>query len=249
MSLWKSISGPSQMLLHRIRSIIPMSTRSFETIKHRPSPTCASQGKKAAKKAASCVDDHPKPRRKKDIAKTFPFYHLIKFKDECCGNPCIDKDFPSFDKCLYKESDKNKRKYQITWVECPPLQIKPKKICCSEKMKRPPIVRRKPKHKPDTACKQPCPPKQNLYCPRIKLPRCRPARIPPRCHNVRYPADCHKIKAPYPAFSECSPRKLRKKRRTECECLDTIPYCNLLRYLNRRLRQTGTMQLNPCQRP
>lgn len=247
MSLWKTISGESRMLLHQIRSIIPISTRSFKTKKHNSSPTCQSKGSQSD---SDCVDNHPRPRQRKDIKETFPFYHLIKFKDECCGNPCIDMDFPSFDKCLYKESDKNKRKYQITWVECPPLKIKPKKICCFAKVAHPPISRRKPKERPDTACKyqEPCEPKETLKCPRIRMPRCRPVRESVRCDTVRMPSDCQKVKAPYPSFSECTRPKLPKKRRTECECLEKIAYCNLLRIINKRLRQTGTLQLNPCEK-
>ncbi|KAL7738156.1 hypothetical protein ACLKA6_006499 [Drosophila palustris] len=247
MSLWKTISAETRLLQHQLRAIMTTSTRSFESKKHNPSPTCQSKSK--GKKAdTECVDDHPKPRRREDIEETFPFYDLIKFKVECCGAECVDKDFPSFDKCLYKETDKNKRKYQVTWVECPPLKIKPKKICCTAEVTHPPIVRRKPAEKPDTACQleQPCAPQGELKCPRIKMPHCRPVRVPVRCHRVRWPSECRKVKAPYPAFSECARAKLRVKRRTECECLEEISTCHLLGYLNRRLRQTGTMQLNPC---
>lgn len=148
--LWKTIPAESRLLRHHVRTIMTTTTRPFKSKEHNPSPTCQSKGAGQKKKSdTDCVDDHPKPRRREDIAETFPFYHLIKFKDECCGSDCIDKDFPSFDKCLYKESDKNKRKYQVTWVECPPLQIKPKKICCSAEVQHPPPVpqaRRETRH-------------------------------------------------------------------------------------------------------
>ncbi|XP_051861006.1 uncharacterized protein LOC127565626 [Drosophila albomicans] len=251
MSFLKTIANDSVPLMRQMRSLITTSVRqthdAFKPTKHNPSPTCQGKGKSKKKSDEDCVDDHPKPRQRENIQDTFPFYHLIKFKDVCCGDPCIDKDFATFDECLYKESDKNKRKYQVTWVECPPVKIQPKKICCFAKAKKPPVARRKPVERPDTACKytKPCPPKGEQQCPRIKMPRCRPVRVPVRCHRIRWPSECRKVKTPYPAFSECARPKLRVKRRTECECHNEIPMCALLAILNRRLR-SGSLQLNPC---
>nr|AAL68172.1 AT31672p [Drosophila melanogaster] len=77
-------------------------------------------------------------------------------------NPFCDPDDtacpfnPRFDDIYYVESDKAKRKYWQTWVACPPIQIKPKKICCFAKAKPAPIKRRKPSAKPSVAvCEAP----------------------------------------------------------------------------------------------
>ncbi|EDW71829.2 uncharacterized protein Dwil_GK14336 [Drosophila willistoni] len=91
-----------------------------------------------------------KPKKEKE--EPFQFHHLLKQPAECCADPCPER-FPTFDECLYKESDKAARKYQVAWVECPPIQIKPKKICCFEKGKRPPIPRRKRKE-PKAKCEE-----------------------------------------------------------------------------------------------
>lgn len=192
-----------------------------------------------------CKTDHPKEWTRAEVEANFPFYNLIKFSDDCCGMKCPDKGFPSFDECLYKESDKNARKYQITWTECPQVAIQPKKICCFDKATPPPIERRPPKWKPDTACKFEKECLTDTTCRKIKLPGCRPVRDPPKCENVRAPAFCQKIKTPYPSFSECSRPKLKKPKRTECTCWDEIPVCILLQALQKRERD-GKMSFSPC---
>lgn len=194
-----------------------------------------------------CKDDHPVARTREEAIKDFPFYDLIKFKKECCVTDCIEKDFPSYDECFYKESDKNKRDYQITWAECPQVAIKPKKICCYENAVPPPKQRRLPQFKPETACKV-----QNecevadYYCPKTTAPHCRPAREPPKCAIVRHPTYCFKIKAPYPSFSECVRAPLKgPKRKTECHCWEEIPYYILLQYIKKRER-LGKKGFTPC---
>lgn len=194
-----------------------------------------------------CVDDHPKARTREEVMKEFPFYGLIKFSDDlCCNMDCPDKAFPNFDECLYKESDKNKRKYQITWTECPKVAIQPKKICCFKNVTKPPIERRPPKFKPDTACKieKQCV-DEDSPCPKINLPGCRPGRNPPKCDTVRTVTNCTKIKVPYPAFSECSRAKLRLPKRTECTCLDEIMGCILLQQKIKR-EKAGKRGFSPC---
>ncbi|EDW00804.1 uncharacterized protein LOC6560250 [Drosophila grimshawi] len=241
MMFCKSTINGSGPLLAKSRFMAESLIRSYAK-KHKPSPMCMK------KKEVSCVNKHPKPRSAKNIRKTFPFYDLIKFKKECCETDCPEKDFASFDECLYTESDKNKRKYQITWVDCPPMAIKPKKICCYITSERPPFERRQRKFKPPTACQMfKCPDPQEK-CPRLKMPHCRPVASKIKCHLIRAPSDCVKIKAPYPAFSECVRPKPRRKKRTECQCWDEIPMCDLLRVLNRRLN-SGTTNMNPCHRP
>lgn len=194
----------------------------------------------------ACADDHPKARTRKQVMADFPFYGLIKFKDElCCNSECPDKSFPNYDECLYKESDKNKRKYQVTWMECPKVAIQPKKICCFKNVARPPIERRPPKFKPDTACKIEKQCVGDSPCPTVRVPGCRPGRLPPKCETVRIITNCTKIKVPYPAFSECSRAKLRKPKRTECTCLETIPGCILLQNKIKR-EKAGRRGFTPC---
>ncbi|XP_030563320.1 uncharacterized protein LOC115764447 [Drosophila novamexicana] len=245
MSMWKQVSGRSRCLLGKAGILNSVGLRRFSEKGHNPTPTCMERSKISQQNTDACVDDHPKARKAENIEETFPFYNLIKFSKDCCEMDCAELEFPGFDKCLYKESDKNKRKYQITWVECPPIEIKPKKICCHVKDARPPFERRKPKERPSTACKPPVEKCEELECPKLTMPHCRPVRVPVKCQRIRYPSDCVKVKAPYPAFSECSRPKLRKRRRSECHCWDEIPMCELLRVLNRRLI-TGNISMNPC---
>lgn len=193
-----------------------------------------------------CNDDHPVARTREEVERDFPFYDLIKFKRECCETDCLEKDMPSFDECFYKESDKNKRNYQITWTECPQVAIKPKKICCYENAIPPPKQRRLPQFKPETACKVVIECQDDYYCPKTTAPHCRPAREPPKCEIVRNPAYCFKIKAPYPSFSECERAPLKgPKRKTECHCWDEIPLCILLQYIKKRDRH-GKTGFSPC---
>ncbi|XP_023163106.2 uncharacterized protein LOC111594157 [Drosophila hydei] len=228
-----------------------IAVRKHYSKKHDPTPTCLTLDKKKQEETGKCEDTHPKPRSVKDIRKTFPFYDLVKFRRDCCNEACQGSSFPTFDECLYKESDKNKRKYQITWSECPAVAIMPKKVCCFEKAKPAPIVRRRKGDKPNTACPpRPCERKdeEELKCEKIRLPRCKAVRDPPKCDIGRTPSDCRKIKAPYPSFSECSRAKVRSKRRTECSCVKfPIPICEVHRVLHRRLI-TGNVSMNPCDR-
>ncbi|EDW80445.2 uncharacterized protein Dwil_GK10491 [Drosophila willistoni] len=115
------------------------------------SPKCSKVDNGGCQNKTQCSPKSiAKPKKEKE--EPFQFHHLLKQPAECCADPCPER-LPTFDECLYKESDKAARKYQVTWVECPPIQIKPKKICCFEKGKRPPIPRRKCKE-PKAKCEE-----------------------------------------------------------------------------------------------
>ncbi|XP_054740599.1 uncharacterized protein LOC129246089 [Anastrepha obliqua] len=149
---------------------------------------------------------------------------------ECCLDPCPDI-MPRFDDLYYKPSDKAKRKYTQTWNECPDIKIAPKKICCFQKVKLPPMEKRKKTDCPKTACAhitkedpRSCA-KGNKRCVKIRLPCCLRARDPPKCSVNKSPANCRKICTPYPAFSECKKPKARLIRPIECTCLYVGPIC------------------------
>lgn len=151
-------------------------------------------------------------------------------------NPFCDEDDyfcpfnPRFDDIYYVESDKAKRKYWQTWVSCPPIQIKKKKICCFEKVKSMPYRRRK--RKPVTACPQPrC---NEGDCPKA-IRRChRAGRIPPHCVKMKRPLFCTKPLTPYPAFSECTRLKPDALPLSECRCLYKPMICEVWAEWRRR---------------
>lgn len=197
---------------------------------HSPPPKCEKKGNDCGT-IEECgyegIEHKPKP--KKGPNEDFQFYHLLTSPPECCRDQCRDIGFPTFDECLYKVSDKAKRKYQVTWVECPPIKIKPKKICCFEKGMRPPVARRKRKAKAAECANESTCIAQGA-CPKITLPRCRPVREPTRCRRQRTPSDCVKVKAPQPSFSECRRPKPGPLRQVECKCLAIPSLCDVLEY-------------------
>lgn len=141
-------------------------------------------------------------------------------------NPFCDEDAPycpfnpRFDDIYYVESDKAKRKYWQTWVSCPPMKIKKKKICCFEKIKSAP-PRRRTHRKPKTACPQltvDCKIAKAHACPRVKRRCHRAGRIPPYCVPTKRPLICTKPLTPYPAFSECVRMKPNALPLSECIC-------------------------------
>ncbi|XP_016944485.1 uncharacterized protein [Drosophila suzukii] len=155
-------------------------------------------------------------------------------------NPFCDPDDttcpfnPRFDDIYYVESDKAKRKYWQTWVACPPIQIKPKKICCFAKAKPAPIKRRKPSAKPSTACPQPCPDKTEEDCPRLARRCHRDGRRPPSCKRERGPLPCVKPRTPYPSFSECQRLRPGALPLKECTCLVKPMLCEVWAEFRRR---------------
>ena len=157
---------------------------------------------------------------------------------ECCKDPCPDY-YPRFDELYYASTDKLKRKYQQTWVACPPLQIRPKKLCIHEELKFAPMEKRSLRHKPKTACPvggpRICMDSKNRKCPRIKMPRCRGVMTPPKCKKERGPSDCLKECTPYPSYSECLRKEREKPDPIECKCLDVPMMCEIWAEMRRRM--------------
>ncbi|KAH8382375.1 hypothetical protein KR009_003228, partial [Drosophila setifemur] len=148
-------------------------------------------------------------------------------------NPFCDPDDtfcpfnPRFDDIYYVESDKAKRKYWQTWVACPPINIKPKKICCYAQAEPAPIKRRKPSAKPSTACPQPCSVPDDGDCPKLARRCYKQGRLPPSCLKERSPLNCVKPLTPYPSYSECDHPRPRDLHPTECFCLTKPMICEM----------------------
>ncbi|KAI8123746.1 hypothetical protein FF38_08749 [Lucilia cuprina] len=165
-----------------------------------------------------------------------------EYPAECCGNPCPDL-LPRFDSLYYSPTDKAKRQYQQTWVECPPVQIRKRRICCYDSTELPPICRRKKEECPITACefdsrkmKALCSSGTNTKCARIQMPCCIRGRYPPTCSiAARTSTNCKKKCCPYPSFSECCYRCPPPKRKTECQCTALQPNCVVFRHLKRKM--------------
>ncbi|XP_016970206.1 uncharacterized protein LOC108038021 [Drosophila rhopaloa] len=161
---------------------------------------------------------------------------------------CKDK-LPRFDAIYYHPSNKC-RCYQRTWVECPPVKQRLKKVCCLDSI-NPPEVRYRIKDPCWEACEKPniCPmlicKKDDLerdptgQCSRLYWPCCKPARCDPHCRYRRGPTKCTKLRAPFPSYSEVG-RWARPRRRIECHCLDTVPQCVALQ--ERMKRDRGNLK-------
>ncbi|XP_043640543.1 uncharacterized protein LOC122611482 [Drosophila teissieri] len=164
--------------------------------------------------------------------------------------PCLTDDqpfckemLPRFDAMYYHPSNKW-RCYQRTWVECPPVKRRLKKVCCLDAIEPPEILYR---------IRPPCPGTCGINykarrllcedgdlerdpmtkCPKFFHPCCKLARCNPRCTRGRKPSKCTKLRAPYPSFSEMG-RWKRALRKRECLCLEKIPKCIGLREKMRR---------------
>uniref|UniRef100_A0A034W6J7 Uncharacterized protein n=1 Tax=Bactrocera dorsalis TaxID=27457 RepID=A0A034W6J7_BACDO len=144
--------------------------------------------------------------------------------DECCP-PCRDV-FPRFDDLYYQPSDKEKRKYQQTWSECPRLFIVPRKICCYEHFDVPKMEKREFKRDEDQFNNyhvKTCRNNSQSRCAKITWPGCRIGRWPPKCFVIKHSSGCLKICTPYPSYSECKRPKPKSLPPVECACLRAGP--------------------------
>lgn len=159
---------------------------------------------------------------------------------ECCTNPCPDF-LPRFDELYYKTNNEQRCTYQQTWVECPKMQIKPKKVCCFEQLAAlPPLVKRSPKQKPQTACLQNGSKvctinNKDRNCPKLYMSGCQSARTIPKCKRQRSPKHCQKECTPYPSFSECLKEATMSTHPVECKCLNLPMMCEVWSEMRRRM--------------
>lgn len=91
----------------------------------------------------------PSPRPQKNHKNFMKEQPLFRTMWESLGReqPYCKDLLPRFDELYYKPSDKF-RAFQRTWVECPTITQRLKKICCLDDIRPPEVVRRD---------KQPCP--------------------------------------------------------------------------------------------
>lgn len=201
-------------------------------------PICGPKNVKKLKKTG--CDGKSGGKGKKKHTQKFEFKSMWENPD-CCKNPCPDMQV-RFDEIYYKTSDKAKRTYYQTWVECPKKKIVKKPVCDYKNFIYPKHKKRTRKGRPKTACStsddskilMKCTKKTNSKCVKITLPGCRGVRDPPKCKKVTSPADCRKICTPYPSFSECKKPKPKPKRRVECNCLRILSMCDVWAELRRR---------------
>lgn len=188
-------------------------------------------GKKEVKKGKPKKEE--KPKTKSNIISMWQI-------DDCereikCDNP------PRYDIKYYRISDKFKRKYQVTWNECPRMLIKPKKVCLRDSIVPRPRCRRVRKVLSKAAQCDTVNPMECLKakvagpCPRVTMPCCKAARFPPSCAATRSKSKCKKRNAPYPSFSECQKEALEDLPPSECRCLDAPSLCEAWAHLRRRI--------------
>ncbi|EDW10141.1 uncharacterized protein LOC6580359 [Drosophila mojavensis] len=184
----------------------------------------------------TCGQKPTEPYVPKPAAKQPPLVSMWTIKD-CDQDLSCAMDL-RYDMKYYSISDKLKRKYQVTWNECPRLLIKPKKVCLYEKMKRPKIERRPrgamtggtPQKPPETLDKA------KSACVYIKSVCCKTGRRPPKC-KAAFPSlgNCEKRKTPYPSYSECIRDPAIPLPPVECGCLNKVFTCDAWAVLRRRV--------------
>lgn len=182
-----------------------------------------------------------KIKRTSDTAPKAPSYTMW-FQPECCRDMC--HRIPRYDDMYWKESDKNRRQYMQTWVDCPNFIIAPK-ICKKEVIDFPPMEKRSRKEiKKITECdlKPQCV-NMAVPCPKFKLDNCHTTNTSYRCLRARVPTICKKYCTPYPAYSECRRKILRYVDPTQCRCLATPSNCAMNDALNKYL---GLQKITVC---
>ncbi|XP_017126320.1 uncharacterized protein LOC108145423 [Drosophila elegans] len=171
-----------------------------------------------------------------------PFRSMWEPPCQTDEQPFCKDMLPRFDAIYYQPSNKC-RCYQRTWVECPPVKQRLRKVCCLDAINPPEVLYRK--NPCPEVCKEPYKSLRLLckrsdfkrdpecQCPKLFWPCCKPARCDPLCRNYRKPSKCIKLRAPFPSFSELA-RWSRPRRKIECHCLDTISKCLAFRERTRR---------------
>lgn len=182
-----------------------------------PNTKCMKLPRPCGKVREDKVEQQPKPTR------------TVPQNPECCGNPCPDA-YPRFDDIYYAPSDKAKRKYQQTWVDCPKIEIKQVEVCCRDE---PHVEEMEKRHFPKTPkCPEPahcllmrlCRSGGASKCSKIRWPGCGPCRSPPKCQRPRKYCGQRQC-PPQPSFSECQRDRPKELKPIECKCLFVGPIC------------------------
>lgn len=202
-----------------------------------PPPRC---GAEMIKKLVA--DGCRKAVKKAEFKNDPPPFKSMWENPECCKLPCPDA-VVRFDELYYRPSDKSKKVYRQTWIECPEKRIVRKAVCDYRNLKYPQMERRPRKVRPKTACEikhahMACRVVDHR-CRKICMPGCRGARLPPSCVYVKPPTKCKKICCPYPSFSECKRPKPKKLRQQECNCVRVHMMCEAYALLRHRMTIKG----------
>ncbi|XP_011180824.1 uncharacterized protein LOC105211185 [Zeugodacus cucurbitae] len=190
----------------------------------RPIPSNKKSDKHPAREHCKFIEPRCAEEKMKHVIckkREFPSHFNV---EECCP-PCRDV-LPRFDDLYYKPSDKEKRKYQQTWSECPRLYILPRKICCTEHFDVPKMEKRTFTRDDDQFNNynvKTCRNNSQSRCAKITWPGCRKGREPSRCFVIKQSSGCLKICTPYPSYSECKKPKPKSLRPVECTCLRPGP--------------------------
>lgn len=186
-------------------------------------------------------------RRTEFKCRTDPEFDIPAFidrKKECLEDPCA-MEAPPIDLLKYRPSDKLRREYQRTWVECV-LKRRARKAKCV--FKAPAIKRRQRAKRRDSTCDTSCvlgapalglgacsfKPVSEKGCLRVTMPGCKDARVPGKCQRGRTPSACRKRLTKYPSFSECLIDPLPEMRPAECGCLRTPMMCEVWEYFRNK---------------
>lgn len=229
------IDTGSSLLTNSTSCVLMAQVRNYDSCIRDDPPPC---GDKNMGKNPCGKTEKPKEKKEKK-KKTSAAKDSMWYDPECEFEPC-EMPYQRYDVEFYRISDKRKRKYQVTWDECPRLIIKPKKVCVSDGVKRKIKRRKRAVLKPRCNPVKPLPCPElgaGKVCPKIVLPGCKSARNPPTCQVGRMRKKCKKIKTPYPSFSECQREATIPAPPNECNCLDSISLCEAWAALRRRLAQ------------
>lgn len=152
---------------------------------------------------------------------------------------------PRFDAIYYKPSNKSKL-YQRTWLECPPVRERFKKVCCLDGIQPPEVEKRVKVKCPSVACRFDYSRMRHIYynrdidptakCSKIQLPCCKAVRGTSDCRRTRKKEICRRLRPPLPCYSDLH-RHDKPRSRFECP-VRKISICEAF-HLQRRRKVFG----------
>ncbi|EDW00800.1 GH20820 [Drosophila grimshawi] len=199
-------------------------------------PPCCVQ---RASSCTPCAHAWPKRNAKEKELDSLikPFRSMWAHSSIPHNHPSCPDLYPRFDAMFYTPSNKS-RSLQRTWVECPKVQERLKKVCCPDKIIPPEVQRRVKKRCPQAACafdyvrmRKLCAHKSNDKCRKLFWPCCKPERCELGCRIHRAPSACKRLRAPCPCFSE---RRPSHRVRRQKECREILNFCQMFALHNRR---------------